>query len=262
MQELIDKYQPQLIWFDWWIEQTVFKPYLQKFAAYYYNQGEAWGKGVAVNYKYEAFPENTAVYDIERGQLGEINPRFWQTDTSVSLNSWGYVEKQRYRTVTSLVQDLVDIVSKNGALLLNIGPRPDGTIPEPEQEMLLDIGKWLEVNGEAVYGTRPWRVYGEGPTKVTDGYFADGKKKAFTPADIRFTTKDGALYAVLLAWPKKRVAHIDSLSFSDGNVAEVTLLGAPKPLKFKQNDKGLRVNLPKEKPCDHAYALKITFQAK
>ncbi|HOH50663.1 MAG TPA: alpha-L-fucosidase [Candidatus Hydrogenedentes bacterium] len=260
--ELVDKYQPQLVWFDWWIEQPCFQPYLQRFAAYYYNQGAAGNRGVAINYKNKSFPIKAAVWDIERGQLAEIRQPFWQTDTSVSLNSWGYVEKQRYKTVTSLVQDLVDIVSKNGALLLNIGPRPDGTIPEPEREMLLDIGKWLEVNGEAVYGTRPWKVYGEGPTKVADGSFTDAKKKAFTAEDIRFTTKDGALYAVLLAWPEKRVAHIDSLSLSDGNVAEVTLLGAPKPLKFMQNDKELRVNLPKEKPCDHAYTLKITFQAK
>ena len=91
-----------------------------------------------------------------------------QTDTSVSKNSWGYVKDQNYKTVDSIVDDLVDIVSKNGCLLLNIGPKPDGTIPEPEEQMLLEIGRWLKVNGEAVYGTRPWKVYGEGPTGVVE----------------------------------------------------------------------------------------------
>ena len=154
--ELVDKYQPQLVWFDWWIEQRAFETYRQRFAAFYYNRGKEWGKGVAINYKNEAYPKRAAVFDVERGQLPGIRPEFWQTDTSVSKNSWGYVAKQDYKSVDSLVDDLVDIVSKNGALLLNIGPRPDGTIPEPEQEILRGIGAWLGVNGEAIYGTRPW----------------------------------------------------------------------------------------------------------
>ncbi len=112
--ELVDKYQPQVIWFDWWIEQIVFQPYLQRFAAYYYNRGLEWGKGVAINYKNESFPMQAAVYDIERGQLSGINPHFWQTDTSISKNSWGYVTEQDYKTAESIVGDLVDIVSKNG----------------------------------------------------------------------------------------------------------------------------------------------------
>jgi len=181
--QIVDKYQPQLIWFDWWIAQPPVHPYLRKFAAYYYNRGAEWKKGVAINYKKhggESFPDGAGVLDIERGQLAVIRPYFWQTDTSVSKNSWGYVKNQDYKTVDSLVDDLVDIVSKNGALLLNIGPKPDGTIPEPEQEMLLEIGRWLKVNGASIYGTRPWRVYGEGPTRVVEGPFGDTKRKPFT----------------------------------------------------------------------------------
>ena len=187
--ELVDKYQPQVVWFDWWIEQIVFEPYLQRFAAYYYNRGLEWGKGVAINHKYDSYPEGTTVFDIERGQLTGIRPEFWQTDTSVSKNSWSYVKNQDYKTIPSLIHDLIDIVSKNGALLLNIGPKPDGTIAEPEQEMLLEIGRWLAVNGEAIYGTRPWTIYGEGPTEVFEGAFQDTKRKGFTAQDIRFTTK-------------------------------------------------------------------------
>ena len=172
--ELVDKYQPQIVWFDWWIEQNVFAPYLQKFAAYYYDRGAQWNRGVAINYKHDAFPEGTAVYDIERGQLSGIRRLFWQTDTAVSKNSWGYVNNQDYKTVDDIVDDLIDIVSKNGALLLNIGPRPDGTIPEPEEQLLLGIGGWLAQNGEAIYGTRPWKVFGEGPTQISEGQGVSG----------------------------------------------------------------------------------------
>jgi len=263
--ELVDKYKPQLVWFDWWIEQPVFQPYLQAFAAYYYNRGAEWGRGVAINYKNRSFPDKAAVLDIERGQLGGIRPQFWQTDTSISKNSWGYVKQQDYKTPGSIIGDLVDIVSKNGALLLNIGPRPDGTIPEAEQSILLEIGRWLEVNGEAIYGTRPWVVYGEGPTEVVAGMFNDTRRRDFTGRDVRFTTKGDVLYAVLLAWPDTE-AVIQSLGTNlrlyTGEVADVTLLGSTGPLNWKREEAGLRVTLPAQKPCDHAYVLKITPRPK
>ncbi|HOT51012.1 MAG TPA: alpha-L-fucosidase, partial [Candidatus Hydrogenedentes bacterium] len=150
--ELVDKYRPQVVWFDWWIEQPVFAPYLQEFAAYYYNRGLEWKQGVAINYKNESFPPEAAVLDIERGKLDKTRDLFWQTDTSISIKSWGYIENDRFRSVSSLVHELADIVSKNGCLLLNIGPRPDGTIPKEAQQILRGIGKWLKTNGEAIYG--------------------------------------------------------------------------------------------------------------
>jgi alpha-L-fucosidase len=260
--QIVDKYQPQLIWFDWWIAQPPVHPYLRKFTAYYYNRGAEWKKGVAINYKKhggESFPDSAGVLDVERGQLAAIRPYFWQTDTSVSKNSWGYVKNQDYKTVDSLVDDLVDIVSKNGALLLNIGPRPDGTIPEPEQEMLLEIGRWLRVNGEAIYSTRPWGVYGEGPTRVVEGPFADTKRKPFTGADIRFTTRGDTLYAIALAWPESGKLVIKSLA-AGGNrphVKDVSLLGHDGRLGWKQTAQGLEVTLPAVRPCDHAFALRI-----
>jgi alpha-L-fucosidase len=183
--ELVDKYRPQLFWFDWWIEQPAFRPYLQRFAAYYYNRAAQWDLGVAINYKNQAFPRGAAVYDIERGQQADVDPYFWQTDTSVSRNSWGHIHGQDYKDVTALVGDLMDIVSKNGALLLNIGPRADGTIPEEERDILLGIGRWLEVNGEAVFGTRPWKVYGEGPTHVPSGGFTDAAPSPPTTSALR-----------------------------------------------------------------------------
>lgn len=260
--ELVDKYQPQLVWFDWWIEEPAFAPYLRRFAAYYYNRAAQWGRGVAINYKHGAFPEGTAVYDVERGQLGDIRPLFWQTDTSISKNSWGYVQDQDYKSATSLIHDLVDIVSKNGALLLNIGPRADGTIPEPEQAILREMGRWLALNGEAIYATRPWRVYGEGPTDVVTGSFADTKRQAFGPRDLRFTTKGDALYAIGLGWPPKGEVTIQSLATNlklyPHAIAQVEMLGVQEPLAFSQGARGLLVKLPPEPPCDHAYVLRIT----
>jgi alpha-L-fucosidase len=256
--ELVDVYQPQVVWFDWWIEQIVFQPYLQRFAAYYYNRGLEWGKGVAINYKNESFPMQAAVYDIERGQLSGINPHFWQTDTSISKNSWGYVSEQEYKTTASIVGDLVDIVSKNGTLLLNIGPKADGTIPEPEQDILLEIGQWLAVNGEAIYDTRPWKVYGEGPTQVFEGGFTDTKRAAFTGQDFRFTQKGETLYAFSLAWPGEQ-AVITSLKSNEGQVKQVHMLGVDGALPFIQDQDGLKVKLPAQKPCQYAYAFKINL---
>jgi alpha-L-fucosidase len=259
--ELVDKYQPQIVWFDWWIFHRAFAPYLQKFAAYYYNRGEQWDRGVAINYKYDAFPTGSAVFDVERGQLKDIRQEFWQTDTSVSKNSWGYIDGHKYKTTTAIIHDLIDIASKNGAVLLNIGPQADGTIPEPEQQILLEIGKWLEVNGEAIYGTRPWRTFGEGPTAVEEGSFTDTKRAAFTAQDVRFTTKLETLYATLLEWPDDGGAVIRSLGtnlrLSMSAVKQVHLLGCNEPLKWSVDGGGLKVQLPERKPCEHAFVLKI-----
>jgi alpha-L-fucosidase len=260
--EIVDKYQPELVWFDWWIEQPVFEPYLRKFAAFYYDRGIQWKRGVAINYKKKSFPERAAVLDIERGQLDTLRPLFWQTDTSISKKSWGYIEGDELRTADSLVGELVDIVSKNGALLLNIGPRPDGTIPEGEEKVLLEIGQWLAVNGEAIYGTRPWKVYGEGPTKVVGGSFKDTAGSPFGGEDIRFTAKGETLYAVALAWPENRRLVIKSLAAGAGltkrEINKVELVGSHARLKWVRNADGLNVELPAEKPCNYAYAFKIS----
>lgn len=260
--ELVEQYRPQLLWFDWWIEQPVFEPYRRRFAAYYYNRARDWNRGVVINYKLGAFPEQTAVLDVERGQLDSISAHPWQTDTSVSKRSWGYIRDDEFKTAGSLVHDLADIVSKNGSLLLNIGPRPDGTIPEPVERILLDIGRWLEVNGEAIYGSRPWTVFGEGPTQVAAGSFKDAERAAFTSEDIRFTTKGDVLYAILLDWPGDNRAVIKSLAENGPGagraIGNVELLGSRAPLKWTRTAAALVVELPAERPCSYAYALKLS----
>ncbi len=196
--ELVNNYHPQLFWFDWWIEQPALEPYRKSFASYYYNKGLEWNKGVVINYKNESFSGNSAVLDIERGKLTALRMPAWQTDDAVGYKSWRYIENDSFKSVKYLVNNLIDIVSKNGHLLLNIGPRPDGTIPDEEQKTLLGVGSWLSVNGEAIYGIRPWKVYGEGPTQVAGGSFSDNKDKSIVADDVRFTTKGDYLYAIAL----------------------------------------------------------------
>jgi alpha-L-fucosidase len=261
--ELVDKYRPQVVWFDWWIEQIVFEPYLQKFASYYYNKGLEWGLGVAINYKNRAFPEEAAVWDVERGQLKDIRPLFWQTDTSISKTSWGYVQEQDYKTAGSLICDLVDIVSKNGTLLLNIGPRSDGTIPEPEQAILQEIGRWLSANGEAVYGTRPWVTFGEGPTQVEEGSFTDTHRAAFTAQDLRFTCKGNAVFAIALDRPadKLLIQSMRAGSAMQGEkILRIELLGQGEALPWRQDETGLQVDLPGELPSQPAFAFRIQLK--
>jgi alpha-L-fucosidase len=253
--ELVDKYQPAIVWFDWWIQNLAFKPYLQKFAAYYYNRAAEWQREVAINYKYDAFEPGTAVFDVERGQVGNIRDDFWQTDTSVSLNSWCYIRDHQYRTAQSLIATLVDVVSKNGALLLNIGPKPDGTIPEEEQRLLREIGGWLAVNGDAIYHTHPWSVFGEGPVVFEEGAFAEKNQKDFTNRDIRYTARDKAIYGIVLARPEGSVLFT---AINKVRIANVRLLGSDTPLVWEMTPAGLHVTLPADIPGQHAWAFEIS----
>jgi len=260
--ELVEKYHPDIVYFDWWIGQASIRPNLTRFAAFYYNRSQKYGDHVGViNYKDYAMQEHSAVLDLERGQLGDIRPLYWQTDTSVSNKSWGYIKDDTFKSPEFVIHQLIDIVSKNGNLLLNIGPRSDGTIPDEVQQVLLEVGTWLNVNGDAIYGTRPWRTYGEGPTKVAAGSFHDTDTAHYTAEDFRFTTKDHALYAIGLAWPPNGEALVLSLAATVGSqsVRSVSLLGSDAKPKFQQRPDGLHVQLPEQAPTKYAYVLRISF---
>jgi alpha-L-fucosidase len=260
--ELVEKYHPDIVYFDWWIGQASIRPNLTRFAAFYYNSSLKFGDHVGViNYKDYAMQEHSGVLDLERGQLGDIRPSPWQTDTSISNKSWGYIENDTFKSAEFVVHQLVDIVSKNGNLLLNLGPRSDGTIPDQVQQVLLDVGAWLNVNGEAIYGTRPWRVYGEGPTKAAAGSFHDTDVQAFTAEDFRFTTKGNVLYVIGLAWPSNGEALIQSLATTVGSrqIRSVALLGSDAKMQFEQRPEGLHVKLPVQAPSQYAYALRLIF---
>ena len=248
--EIVDKYRPRIVYFDWWIQHSAVRPYLRKFAAYYYNRAARWGSDAVINYKHDAFFFGTAVPDVERGQFADIKPYFWQTDTAIALNSWGYTEHNNFRPAQDILCDLVDIVSKNGCLLLNVGPKPDGTITREDRAVLLKIGEWLKINGEAIYDSRVWRKYGEGPTQVTDGQFSDGIKKNFTSRDFRFTTAGGYLYAFAMKCSESGEYCIRSLGIQDasrqanfhGIIRNAEVLGCNEKPRWSRDQEGLHIS--------------------
>lgn len=263
--EIVDKYHPEFIYIDWWDGQPAFESYLKEFAAYYYNRSKAIGEQPVLTYKIEAMPANTATLDIERGKMDTMRLLPWQTDTSVSIHSWGYVEHDEYRTAQSLVQQLVDTVSKNGNLLLNVGPKADGTIPDEAKTVLLQIGDWLRVNGEAIYDTRPFAVFGEGPTKGPKNSQAKNSDiQTYTAEDIRFTvpkTGGGVVYATALGWPNTATLRVQllgsTLPYLARPVCSVSLLGTQGELKFSQRPEGLLISLPAVRPDEVAYVFKV-----
>ncbi len=273
--QLWDDYKPDMIYFDDSVLpfHGVTDEIGLTLAAHFYNSSiKLHGRNEAVmngkQLKLQS-QRQAMVYDIERGKADGILPFAWQTDTCIG--SWHYdrniFDKHRYKTAEQVVPMLVDIVSKNGNLMLSVPVRRDGTIDEDEVKALNGVGAWLKVNGEAIYKTRPWKTYGEGPSTIAaeKGQF-DGQKdthtKPFTAEDIRFTqSKDGkTLYAVVHAWPADGKVVIKSLAensaHAPGKIGSVKLLGGGK-LKSMRDANGLTVTLPEKRPCEIAYTLKI-----
>jgi alpha-L-fucosidase len=244
--ELVDKYHPQVFWFDWYIGQPELEPYRKTFAAYYYNHAKAWGKEVVINYKDQAYPDCVAVYDIERGSSKATKKFPWQTDTSIGKKSWGYIDGEENKTPNELIDMLIDIVSKNGNMLLNIGPKSDGTITKEQTDVLLSIGTWLDINGEGIYSTRPWEVAEEGPTHASEGSFAESK-----PVIIQrktFASHQRTVLCMLFFWmfPVERVS-IAALSTTAGHgvVERVELLGSTETITWSQKKNALEIGSSK-----------------
>ncbi len=255
--ELIDQYQPELIFFDWTVGKDSFVPTFYKFMAYYYNTARDWNKEVVVNTKF-GFGDNIQVFDIERGKSDRIREHAWQTDTSIGKKSWSYTPDEENKTPNHIIDDFVDIVSKNGNLLLNIGPKEDGTITDEQKSVLLELGKWLEVNGEAIYSSRPWVVASQG-SKGTSGYMTDSAESHYTADDMRFTTRDNNLYVTTLAWKEGSIL-VEALAkeFTSGvEIEGVEMLGSSEKIDYKLSDKGLELTFPEVQPTDYAHVFKI-----
>lgn len=259
--EIIDKYRPSILYFDTWIHNAAFKPYLKKLCAYYYNRADEWGLEVTINYKHQSFPPDVATFDVERGALTDISPLPWQTDTAIGRKSWGYIKDNEFKPARQIICDLVDIVSKNGMLLLNVGPKPDGTITDEETAVLEEIGEWMNVNGEGIYGSVPWRQFGEGTINNADGSFMDNDEKSFTSSDYRFTYKDGFLYAFCMR-PDSAFYLIRSLKINgsyDIVIDSVDVLGDYRVISTKRDERGLSVTLDKNPSSDKPVCFKIRF---
>ena len=265
--EIVDRYHPRLVYFDWWIQHSAVKPYLKTFAAYYYNRAEENGYEPVICYKQDAFPFGCATVDVERGQFAQCKPYAWQTDTACAYNSWCYTTENRFKDPAGILCDLVDIVSKNGCLLLNIGPRADGTITDEDKTILLTIGKWLRTNGEAIYGSRPWRVSAEGPTEIPEGQFTDGKQKTFTSQDVRYTCRGGYIYAFTLSYPENGEVAFPALGERDasskpnfhGHIKNVTVLGFDEAPEWFRREDALHIKT-KSVRSDAPVAFKIEVE--
>jgi alpha-L-fucosidase len=258
--EVIDAYRPDLLWFDFGWRQ-IQEHYKRDVLAHYYNRAEEWGKEVVVTYKWHNLAVGAGVVDLELGRFDTLTYHQWVTDTTVDDGSgWGYLHETPYKSLPTLVHYLVDNVSKNGHMLLNVGPKPNGEIPEQAKELLLGIGAWLEVNGEAIYGTTPWVIYGEGPTKMKKaGYFMEDEEVDYTPQDIRFTAKDDALYAICLGWPEETLTiRSPAQRLYESEIASVEMLGVDGELAWTMTEEGLRVTPPPQPPCECAYTFKIS----
>lgn len=257
--EIIDKYQPSLLYFDWWIHNHSFKPYLKKLCAYYYNRAEEWGKEVTINYKHEAFPPTVATFDVERGALTDISPVPWQTDTAIGKDSWGYRKDNQYKNSRQIITDLIDIVSKNGMLLLNIGPKPDGTITKEETQVLREIGQWLKCNGDGIYGTTFWKQFGEGDVNNEEGFFKDREEKSFTEKDFRFTYKCPAVYAFQMR-PNGEDAVIKAFKLQaehDFIIKKIILLSTGEELAYERDKTALTIKATGSFQCNNPICFQI-----
>lgn len=266
--EIILNYRPKLLYFDWWIQHRAFKPYLKKLAAFYYNCGHRWGQDVMICYKHDAMMFGSGIPEVERGGFAQAKPYPWQTDTAVARNSWCYTDSLDYKSSREIICTLIDTVSKGGNLLLNIGPKADGSIPQGDRKILTDLAAWMQVNGQAINGSRVWRRSMEGPVSIQEGQFQDQQELTYTSADYRFTTGHGAIYAIAMQCPADGCFTVESFADSRGEsleafhgiISDVTVLGFQQtPITWRTDARGLHVTAP-QVHSDFPVTLKITVE--
>jgi alpha-L-fucosidase len=258
MVEVVDRYHPDVIWYDFGL-RGVPDRYKEEFLAYYFNQAAERQQEVVVTYKDFDLAPGVGVVDLELGRMNTLTNYEWITDTTVDNGQgWGYLKDTRYKSTTTMVHYLIDNVSKNGYLLLNVGPKPDGTLPEESKDILRGVGAWLKINGEAIFGSRCWTTYGEGPTQIKKGgAFNEDEGFVFGPQDVRFTLKGNALYAIVLGWPGEQVTIRSLQVIYPNEIQSIRMLGTDQELKWSLSENGLTIQAPDKKPCEHAYVFKI-----
>jgi alpha-L-fucosidase len=262
IKDLVDQYQPDLLWTDGGIP---FEDVGRSLIAHFYNANQAahGGKLEAVytfkNLGTGEVIREAGVLDVERGVMNGINPLPWQTDTSIG--DWFYSDGFKYKTTAEVIRMLADIVSKNGNMLLNVVLYADGSLPPEPRQFLDEMAAWMAVNGEAIHGTRPWKIYGEGPTVAEAGDFMEDT--AYTPQDIRFTTKGDMLYAIVLGVPQKDL-QIKSLGTSakllDKPIGNIALLGSTENVQWSLAADALMIKVSEKMPNDTAIIFKITLK--
>ncbi len=250
VQEVVDKYQPDIVWFDSWLDEIP-EDYRQKMAAYHFNAAESRGQEVALACKQQDLPDECRILDIEQGGMKEMPDRVWMTDVTLSWGGWCYVQNQKYKKAKLLIRNMIDVWSKKGVVLLNVSPRSDGVINDEQRAVLKDLGQWMKTYGEAVYGTRPHSIYGYGAAKVKDGHFGgQSATQTYTQKDVRFTRSvDGkTIFVFLLGQPKKgENISIEYLAegATDGiEIKEVSLLGVEGECDWAFADGKLNLKAP------------------
>jgi alpha-L-fucosidase len=269
VKEVVEKYGPDIVYFDS-RANIISDEAKQDMLSFYYEKNRQLD-GI-ITYKQEDFPADVGIYDVEIGGFDSIQKKPWQTDDRLEDNvTWCIVQEPRYKNAREIIHQLCDVVSKNGNLLLNIGPKADGSFHPEAKKQLFAIGDWLEICGEAIYGTRPWKIAAEGPTgsksggydinllkkQLREGIVSDKRNGLYTAEDFRFTAGAEACYAIALGWPGGGKWEVHSMNSGDmPQISRVSLVGGGS-LAFEQGEKALTVYAPAQKPFDHAWPLKI-----
>jgi alpha-L-fucosidase len=265
LEEVISDYHPDLIYFDGLLTKIP-QSYRQEFINYYLKSAAKNNQQVVITHKDDDLPDQVSVRDFERGRPNKLLPYTWMCDETIGIGSWSYVENLPIKPAAEIIHELIDIVSKNGVMMLNISPKADGIIPENQQKVLLEIGNWLHQYGEAIYNTRPWIVFGEGPTRLKKGGAFQSQVK-YTPEDIRYTTRPNTIYATMLGWPganKEMVLTAFAESKIEGNlkIKSISIPGENDSIRWKWKKDGLHIFTPPQMPNSMTTVFKIKTSGK